>query len=294
MAVTTADRGSRGILFCYLPPDEDCAGSLMVNFEKNGIQSWVDRSLVDTGDKLRQHFREQLSASWGCIFVLSRHYDATTGPAFLQRLELAAQQLGEDPRFRLAVVRVEECGNAHLPTPLGSGLTEPFDLFDAEAEDALIRLLTMLGATRPTIHPAPVPEIRVRRLDYQRHPVELIADGKEICRIRSNDELLIHLPARSLHIYARCYYEYSQRASYSSYDEYHFGRSKKVFAALRPFGKYIISVNASNLHSYTFSLLSPFTLLGRKLLGFERKIWYSDEDTWDPTITLQFRLGETK
>lgn len=282
------DRENRGVVISYMREDEDSARAILRDLKENGIRAWMDKESTDGGEMWRRAFSEQLSASRCCISIFSKHYTGDPGRAFSQELNLALQHLREDHTFKLVPLRLEECNIPSLPIGNGFAIADLhwIDLFGPHAEDALVSLLTTLGAARPTVYFAAMAELRVRRLDDRQPGVELIADGREVCRIKANDEVVVHLPAATVRLYARVYAEYPQRASYSSYDEYEFGRSEKISVQLKPFGKYVVRIDASSLHHYTFFIFSPLTLLGRRLLGFERKVWYSDEDTWGATIRL--------
>jgi hypothetical protein len=130
---------------------------------------------------------------------------------------------------------------------------------------------------------------RLRSAVSSPYEVSIIADGKVLCIVRQGEEVAVAVAVAKVTIYARVYWVGRDLSGPSGgYTEYHFGRSEKMIVQLRPFARYIASVDASRLHSEWVTAFSLIGILFRSVFRIEEKINTSDEETWPPTIKISF------
>jgi hypothetical protein len=119
--------------------------------------------------------------------------------------------------------------------------------------------------------------------------VHVIADGRELCVVRMHEEVRAAVAAATVTLHARAYgVGHRPGGPSGGWSEYTYGRSERMTVQFRPSAKYVVSIDASRLHSDFVTAFSIIPLLLRQWFGIEKKIDSEDEETWPPTINISF------
>ncbi|HUO19118.1 MAG TPA: TIR domain-containing protein [Steroidobacteraceae bacterium] len=145
------NNSARAVFISYASEDAEAAGRIGASLEAAGIEVWLDRTVLRSGDAWDQKIRRQIRDCALFIAVISRHTEARTEGYFRLEWHLADQrtQLMARSRSFLVPVCVDDTPEKHADVPESFAMVHWTRLPAGETPAAFVERIAQLLAAEP-------------------------------------------------------------------------------------------------------------------------------------------------